>query len=474
MTSFQFVQNRFGLGVRGDDPSTAAAPARWLEQQFTAFRPEVAGIPRRAEVAGELADYLAEVRTGRADPARLAGAAMSQASMPTDQRQELRREARLAGRDTYIELVRARLVTALTTSTPFLERMTHFWANHFAVSANKLTTIGLAGLLEFEAIRPNVLGTFGGMLAAVERHPAMLLYLDQAVSIGPDSMIGQRVAARGANRGLNENLAREILELHTLGVRTGYSQADVTEFARAMTGRTVAGLGRGQMQRLVTGAPGDFAFVEQLHEPGERTILGKRYGQRGADQADAVLADLAVQPATARHIATKLARHFAADTPPPAMVARIERAFSDSRGDLPTVYRAVIASPEAWDPANVKFKTPWEWTVSALRGLGLKDLPAKAGPALLDQLGQPTWRPDSPAGFDDIAASWAGPDALVRRVEVAEQLAARAAPTLDARALAPVLLGDALSAPTAQAIARAESPATALALMLASPEFLRR
>jgi uncharacterized protein (DUF1800 family) len=167
-------------------------------------------------------------------------------------------------RDQYVAAVGARTASALASDTPFVERMVHFWANHFAVSIDKIAVVGLAGAFEFEAIRPHVLGKFGDLLAAVEHHPAMLLYLDQAQSIGPGSVVAQRAAARGRARGLNENLAREILELHTLGVRSVYSQADVTEFARSLTGWTVGGLGR---QPFLTGSPGRFLFAEPLHEP---------------------------------------------------------------------------------------------------------------------------------------------------------------------------------------------------------------
>ena len=194
-------------------------------------------------------------------------------------------------------------MSALTTDSPFVERLVHFWANHFAVSVDKLPVIGLAGLLEFEAIRPHVLGRFSDMLLAVEQHPAMLVYLDQAQSIGPNSRAGELAAMRGGKqRGLNENLAREIMELHTLGVRTGYSQADVTEFARALTGWTVSGLGRGPAARPIGGVPGQFVFADILHEPGARTIVGKSYDQPGEAQARAVLRDLAASPATARHL----------------------------------------------------------------------------------------------------------------------------------------------------------------------------
>jgi uncharacterized protein (DUF1800 family) len=379
-------------------------------------------------------------------------------------------------RDDYLVMAGARMSSALTTNAPFVERMVHFWANHFAVSVDKLPVVPLAGLLEFEAIRPHVLGKFSDMLLAVEQHPAMLLYLDQAQSIGPDSRAGQFIAARGRQkRGLNENLAREILELHTLGVRTGYSQADVTEFARALTGWTVGGLGRGPAARLTGNTPtGEFAFAELIHEPGERVIMGRRYGEDGERQARAVLLDLAVHPATAKHLSTKLARHFAGDDPPPAMVERLTQAYLTSGGDLPILYRAIVDSPETWAAQPLKFKTPWEWSVSALRALNQTALEPEIAGALMTQLGQPVWKPGSPAGFDDIAASWAAPEALVRRVEVAQRIADRAGSTVDPRALAEKVLPGSLGEPTRAAIARAESPVEGLALLLVSPEFLRR
>ncbi|URD59640.1 DUF1800 domain-containing protein [Sphingomonas sp. KRR8] len=485
MTDLAFAMNRFGLGPRGDQPVAGRDGREWVEAQLTQKLAALPNVPSRAEAAEALTAYRTERRDVKA------GGMMMPASMPmapatspppAADDKAMRRAARPPElvealkdqRALYLRAVDARMSAALSTPTPFLERMAHFWANHFAVGATKATTVGYAGLLELDAIRPNLTGRFTDLLLAVERHPAMLLYLDQAQSVGPNSMAGQRAGARGRNIGLNENLAREIMELHTLGVRTGYSQADVTEFARALTGWTVAGLGRGPMQRFLTGPPGDFAFAEVLHEPGTRTILGKRYGMDGEAQARAVLMDLSVHPATARHIATKLTRHFVADDPPPAVVAKVEHAFIGSGGDLPTVYRALIASPEAWQPDSPKFRNPWDWTVASLRALDVPAPPAQRTVGLLQELGMPVWRPTSPAGFDDIAASWAGPDALVRRVEAAQRFATAAGQGKDARALAPRVLGARLTDATATAISRAESPATGLALLLVSPEFLRR
>ncbi|MEK6638956.1 MAG: DUF1800 domain-containing protein [Pseudomonadota bacterium] len=472
MPEREIALNRFGLGARGDEVGIDD-PRGWLKMQLRGFevRPQaLRALPIRSEIAAQLADNVEAVRA-------LVGkkAASAQVDSAADPKKAMRKEARQDARGQHIAQVGARMRMAVVSETPFIERLVHFWANHFAVSADKLVTVGFAGMLEFEAIRSHVLGRFGDMLLAVEQHPAMLLYLDQAQSIGPDSPLGSRITARGIRKlGLNENLAREILELHTLGVRTGYGQNDVTEFARAMTGWTVAGIGRGPAARALTAnaEPGAFLFVPQIHEPGDRTVLTRRYPDGGEAQARAVLADLAIHPATAEHIVTKLAQHFVADDPPPALVARLKAVFLKTGGDLPSVYAALIDAPEAWVPTQSKFKTPWEWSVSTFRALGVKETPDQAVVAMLAELGQPVWRPGSPAGYDDVAVHWAGPDALMKRVEVAQRLASRV--SVDARALGLKLFGGALSADTQAAIARAGDGAEAVALLLVSPEFMRR
>jgi uncharacterized protein (DUF1800 family) len=471
--------NRFGLGARPED-RPPDRPKQWLSAQFDHFvvrPPAIAAMPPGSAIAADLSDALQQARIARreamAGPGNVPALDMQgETRAVPDTAMALRQRARREGRDYYAAAVGARAQAALVSDAPFVERLVHFWSNHFAVSADKVNVIGLTGAFEFEAIRPHVLGRFGDMLNAVERHPAMLIFLDQAQSVGPNSPQAQRAAGNGRKQGLNENLAREILELHTLGVRTGYSQADVTEFARALTGWTVAGFGAtGKAGGL---APGAFAFVPRLHEPGARTILGNRYAQPGEAQAEAVLQDVAVHPATAQHIATKLSRHFAGDDPPPAMVAHVQAAFLKSGGDLPSVYQALLAAPEAWVPQPVKFKTPWEWAISAHRALGARTVDPQAMFGLLNQLGQPIWKPGSPAGYDDIAASWAGPDAVLRRVEAAERLASRSREAIDARERADMLFPGALGDATRQALARAESPSQALALMLVAPEFMRR
>ena len=458
MNATAIALNRFGLGARPDEPAPAD-PQRWLLSQLDQYEPLPAPWQQIARTPALVDIWLAQQRAVR--------------QAPEGQRAGIRQAYLRKGREEYVAAAGARATSALLTATPFVERLVHFWSNHFAVSVDKLLVIGLAGGFEADAIRPHVLGRFEDLLLAVVRHPGMLLYLDQAQSIGPASPAGARAQERQQprGRGLNENLAREILELHTLGVRSGYTQEDVTEFARALTGWTLpADDGAG-----VGGATTTFRFVPALHEPGPRTVLGRSYAEGGEQQARDILHHLAASPATARHIAQKLARHFVADDPPPALVERLAATFSRTGGDLPSLYRELVAAPQAWEPAGAKFKSPWDWAISTYRGLGRNEVPAMQSTSLMNQLGQPLWRPGSPAGYDDGAATWAAPDALLRRVEVAQRIATQAGDAVDARALAPRLLpGGALGQATASAIARADSGRTALALLLVSPEFLRR
>jgi uncharacterized protein (DUF1800 family) len=477
MNDVAIARNRFGLGARPGETAPGDA-RRWLTDQFARYQPAppaLATVPDRDALAEEVIAYMETARAARQERLKAGAATPAAPAQPrqTSPRMIERRQSRRDVQDIYQLSVAARVNAALTTETPFVERLVHFWSNHFAISAEKVQVVAFAGNFEFEVIRPHVLGKFGDMLTAVEHHPAMLIYLDQPQSMGPNSLASTRAARAQRKRGLNENLAREIMELHTLGVRTGYSQADVTEFARALTGWTVGAIGPGRSRRM-GGEPGVFQFQDKFHEPGPRKILGKTFPAADHRQGEAVLAMLATHPATAKHIATKLARHFAGDEPPASLVAKLERAFMDSGGDLPTVYRALIDAPEAWTADPVKFKTPWEWSVSAARAMGADAFPTGSAAGLVRQLGQHIWRPGSPAGFDDVAASWAGPDAVMRRVEAAARFAARAQGEQDARVLAANLFGDGLSEATGQAIARAESPAQGIALLLVSPEFMRR
>lgn len=446
--------NRLGLGARPNE-QLPKDPKRWILSQLETY--EVVPDPwKQAQHTPALVkDWLDQQQSVR--------------QAPEGQRSGIREAYLRKGRDSYVAAVGARTASALQTSTPFVERLVHFWANHFAVSVDKLLVIGLAGGFEADAIRPHVLGRFQDLLLAAVRHPAMLLYLDQARSTGANSMLARRASMpQEGGRGLNENLAREILELHTLGVRTGYTQNDVTELARALTGWTLPG------EQALGGGQSTFRFIQAMHEPGTRRVLGRDYPDSGEQQANAILQDLAVAPQTARHIATKLASHFVADEPPPALVQRLSDTYLRTQGDLSSVYRELASSLETWAQRKGKFKAPWDWTISSLRALGRREIAPTQVTNLMNQMGQPVWRPGSPAGFADLDATWAAPDALLRRVEVAQRFVEQAGGTIDARVLAPQVLPGALSERTKNAIARSESPATALALLLASPEFLRR
>ena len=357
----------------------------------------------------------------------------------------------------------ARFRQAFAAPVGFVERLVAFWSNHFCVSVAKGEFArATAGSFEREAIRPHVLGRFADMLAAVERHPAMLAFLDNGTSAGP-----QARAARSGGRGLNENLGREILELHTLGVGGGYTQADVTSFAQVLTGWTVAGRDGHR------GEPGTFAFDPALHQPGPAALLGRTYPAGGYGQGEAVVADLATHPATARHLATKLVRHFIADPPPPAAVAKVAAVFAARDGDLRAVSLALVDLPEAWSAPLTGLRDPYGFLLAATR---LLDLPVADPDALLGglrTLGMPLWEPQGPNGFPDGAAAWGSPESLKLRLDASAQLALRVSTAGEPATLLANAFGSAVSGPTRNAVLRAESRQQAVALLLMSPEFQR-
>jgi uncharacterized protein (DUF1800 family) len=365
---------------------------------------------------------------------------------------------------TYRAEALARLQRAAIADCGFTERLVAFWSNHFCISANKGELARMwAGSFEREAIRPHVLGRFGDMLKAVEQHPAMLFFLDNQQSLGPDSRAGQN-----RKRGLNENLAREIMELHTLGVGSGYTQDDVTSLARIITGWSFAGR-QGQL-----GTPGSFVFNANAHQPGPQTLLGKTYENNGVAQGEAALADIARHPSTAKFIATKFARHFVADDPPPALVAQLQEVFRKSDGDLKALTVALVDSDEAWQAPLTKLRNPYEFLVATGRLLArIPDDPANYLGGL-NLLGQPLWSPSGPNGFPDTNAAWAAPEGMKLRLDISAQLASRVADKIDPRDLLELVAADAASEETRRTIERAESRQQALALLLMSPEFQRR
>jgi uncharacterized protein (DUF1800 family) len=366
---------------------------------------------------------------------------------------------------TYRAEALARLQRAMIADCGFVERLVVFWSNHFCISASKGGLARMwAGSFEREAIRPYVLGRFGDMLKAVEQHPAMLFFLDNQQSQGPESRAGEI-----RKRGLNENLAREIMELHTLGVGGGYSQDDVTSLARIITGWTYAAR-LGQL-----GIPGTFAFNANAHQPGAQRLMGKTYENTGVAQGEAALADLARHPSTAKFIAAKFARHFVADDPPPALVARLQEVFGKSDGDLKALAMALLDSDEAWQAPMTKMRSPYEFMVAIGRLLG-RAVPEDPGRTLggLNLLGQPLWSPAGPNGFPDSNAAWAAPEGMKLRLDISAQVASRIGETIDPRDLLELVAADAASTETRRTIERAESRQQALALLLMSPEFQRR
>ncbi len=390
--------NRFGLGARIGERETIGDPRSWLLAQLDA-RPGSTVAPDLTTLA-EAGEALQELRRAqREDPERA-------------------REARAAFQGIRRAEISFALGERVATETPFVERLVAFWSNHLCVSVvGKQPLVVLAGLYEREVIRPHVLGSFTDMVLASARHPAMLFYLDNFQSIGPTSR-GASLAARrqGRERGLNENYARELLELHTLGVDGGYTQADVEALARILTGWTLIGVG--------PRAPGTlrFRFDPALHEPGSKTLLGVTYQEGGEAEGEAAIRALAVHPSTARFVATKLVRHFVADVPPPAAIDRVEEVFVRSGGNLKQVAAALVELEEAWEPTMQKLRTPQEWLTAVLRATGVR---APQVAQVLEPLRHPFWAPPSPKGYGDTVRDWTDPDGLMNRAELSRTLVRR-------------------------------------------------
>jgi uncharacterized protein (DUF1800 family) len=329
---------------------------------------------------------------------------------------------------------------------PLLARMTEFWFNHFNVFIGKGPVRPYVGNYMLTAIRPHALGKFEDLLLATAQHPAMLLYLDQAQS---------------TQRGLNENYARELLELHTLGVNGGYTQADVREMARVLTGWSVD----------IAGGQG-FVFRPRAHEEGSKTILGRSFNESGQAQGVAAIKFLAQHPSTAQRISTRLATFFVADKPTKALVDRLAASFTRSGGDIATVMRTLIESPEFWDSSNTLFKTPMDFACSSLTagGMGKDDAGRnqnfRQASGFLAQAGQPLHGWQTPDGYKTDAATWLAPEALTRRADHAFGLA----PRIDE----PTYLLQFYSSATRERIAKESTANMRTGLILAAPEFMSK
>ena len=467
-----FALHRFGFGPRiGSAAAIGADPRGALLADIG--RPSAAVLNASMPSSGQAARAALEVREARR-AARLAreaaktanssaispdaSAMPNAAARPPNSPGVSANPAAVALQQIYRDEAKARIEAALNAEIGFAERLTWFWSNHFCVSVAKNGVRPLAGAYEREAIRPHVLGHFHDMLLAAETHPAMLIYLDNARSTGPNSQAG---LSRG--RGLNENLAREILELHTLGVRTVYTQDDVTGFAKIITGWTVVPARQEHA--------GEFVFNPRMHEPGTQTLLGIQMDNSDFEQGGAALATLARHPATARHIADKLVRHFVSDRPVPTLVEKLAARFIETEGDLKEVAKTLVAAPESWSAADRKLKRPAEWMVTALRAAGA-ELDITAFMQAQNLLGEPLWRPAAPKGFSDEDAAWI--DGLAQRLDVANELARRIGGVTDPPQALETALGPLATDETRTAVRRAESRPQALTLLFMAPEFQRR
>ena len=422
---------RFGLGARPAELAEAARdPRGWLGTQVEHLAP----VPEALAAAAP-------------DPATALETTFTQQRAQPDPN-----PVQLAYRGFTTELVS----WLATTATPFLERWALFWANHFTVSLRGGNPGALVGDYFLNTIRANCLGRFEDMALAVARHPAMLRYLDQSQSMGPNSALGSRT-----RRGLNENFARELMELHTVSPAAGYTQADVTQLASVLTGWSAGNPG-----------PSPFVFRAMMHEPGDKTVLGRTYVQ-GEAAGEQAIRFLASHPATWRHLAQKLACHFVADDPPPAAIAAIEARLAETGGDLKQAARAVIALPQAWGSAQAKLRTPIELVIAAFRAFDFV-LPPPARLAPFAILGQQFFLAPAPNGWPDRTEAWAGPEAMLRRIEWAGTYIRRLPEPPDPRAVLDATLGPLADAPTRFNVGNAETARDGLVVLLGAPAFQRR
>lgn len=426
--------SRFGLGAPPEElVGIAADPRGWVLEQLDAPPPPSSDGAERFKPSAE------QVRLEFASR-RIADT-------------EAKDAARKALREDYEAEAAWRTRLAATTATPVRERLVRFWSNHFTVSIDRGTTLPLAGPFEREAIRPHAMGRFADLLRAVMRHPAMLIYLDNAESIGPNSPAGLR-----RKKGLNENLARELLELHTLGVAGGYAQEDVQAMAAILTGWAV------------DRETGRFRYYPDRHEPGAKILLGTEYAEAGEEEGNLALENLAAHPATARFIATKLARHYIADEPPEAVIVALSRGYQESNGDIAHVMRLLVSRDEAWTPQATKLRGPDDVLAAVLRSYPeLADMEDKALVNSLRVLGQAPWAAPSPAGWPDESYAWAGPQAIMLRLSWMRKIASE----LTKRGSTAEKIGG-LQEATSRIMATSTDKAEILFLAMASPEFQRR
>ena len=389
--------------------------------------------------------------------------------------QEMMGQQQMQGpRTVILELQQARLLRSVYSQRQLYEIMVDFWSNHFNVFSAKGADRWLTTAYDRDSIRPHALGQFRDLLLATAQSPAMLFYLDNWLSANPNAPAARMGGPNNRRRGLNENYARELMELHTLGVDGGYTQRDVQEVARCLTGWTIR-QPRGE---------GSFYFEPRIHDTGEKVVLGNRIPSGGGVEDGLRVIDLLAQhPSTARFVSLKLARRFIADDPPPSLVNKAAEAFNKSAGDIPTVLRALIDSPEFYSPDiyQAKVKKPLEFVASALRTTGAEVQLSHQLLRYLGRMGEPLFLAQPPTGHPDVAASWTSPDMLLTRMNFATDLITNRIPGSRVRlealgdkdAFARLIAPDSLSTATRSAVAEVEG-SQAITLLMAAPEFQRR
>ncbi|NBB96659.1 MAG: DUF1800 family protein [Alphaproteobacteria bacterium] len=453
---------RFGLGLRPDSPLSVGPEALWHDLDRDEPPARIGRFATKLEREGvrvSIRRARSKAKRARAEPEMAGPTGMA------DFADQLRRVNRADMRDSLSDL-RGDLARRIDAPIGFRQRLVDFWANHFAADSRPGRFRAARASYIEEAIRPHVAGSFATLLRAAALHPVMQNYLNQNRSVGPFSRVGRRTG-----RGLNENLARELLELHTLGVEGGYSQDDVTQMARLLTGITYD-LDQG------------YKFDPRIAEPGLIEIFGKRYGGRPVMERHVheALDDLAVHPGTAAHLVGKLARHFVADDPDPQLVAHMQAAYTSSGGDLRNVYRAMLEHPAAWTPTLGKTRAPLTWVAASLRATGIgaaqvldmDDRQTRRDLMIpLQAMGQPHEAVPSPAGYDDRADAWITPQAVAARIDWAIGLADRLSTPPDPRAFVTAALGDLASPMLIRAARGAETRTEGVAMILAAPDFNR-
>lgn len=449
LSAVSIAVNRFGYGARQSDRQQACSdPVQWLKSQLVpiSFSDK---LPDSNDIFNQFAQFKQRKKSLKSSS--------KNSSMGKQ----------FTARHWLQQFAASTVNHAIGSPHSVSWRLFDFFSNHFSVSANGRLMTGLAPTLEREAIAPHLLGKFEDMLLAVEQHPAMLVYLNNERSVGPNSTLAKKTAKRRANKtkGLNENLAREILELHTLGVNGGYQQADVVELAKGISGWSVKNPDK-------EGQPG-FVFRQYGHEPGSRQLMGIKYPANGLAQGQQMLKDLAAHPATARHLCFKLAQYFVTDQPSMTLLNKMTSQWHKTQGNIKQVMLTLFENQQDWIGGEQKFKTPRDFVISCYRLLAKQQVNGQALVKMLTELGQPPFNADSPSGFSNDSTDWLGGSALMARIDLTAVLVEKNQ-GVSAKTLMNIAFGDDISEHTYRSVIRAESRQQSLMLLLMSPEFQRR